>query len=601
MTDTALPASAERVSPERRLWARYRRRPLGVAALAVFLLVVLVALFAPLLAPHDPNLVDFTLTQAPPSAEHPMGGDSAGRDILSRLLFGARTTLYGAAVACLVGVGIGVPAGVAAGYFGGRTDRICSWISDGVQSVPGMIVLLIVAAGTGADFTVLMVTVGVFMTPGYYRVSRSRALAVRREPYVDAARVAGLTHPRILHAHMLRAVHAPVIIQSALTAGVAMGMQTGLQFLGVGTASTPDWGQMMNDGFRTMGTHPLILLWPSAALGLTIAALAFMGSTLADLVNVRTEPGPGPRRGRDATPPVGGGTEGDGGGEPVHAVEDSALRISNLRVAYRTPHGDRTVVRGVSLDVAPGEVLGIVGESGSGKSQTVFSALDLLPDSGRATADGIWVGGRPVGDLPRAKRHALLGTRIGYVPQEPMSNLDPCYTIGRQLLEPLRAVHGLTKAQARQRAHEILRRVGITDPDRVMASYPHQVSGGMAQRVLIAGAVAGNPELLVADEPTTALDVTVQAEVLELLRELQQEYRMALVIVTHNFGVVADICDRVAVMKDGRIIETGTVEQIFARPGDPYTGELIHASQDDTESRADLDAAWNTDGRTVRT
>ncbi|KUF13240.1 dipeptide/oligopeptide/nickel ABC transporter permease/ATP-binding protein [Streptomyces silvensis] len=588
MTEAVLPPPGDAVQAQRRLWSRFLRRPLGVTALAVFLFVVLVGLFAPLLAPHDPNLVDLGLTQAPPSSEHWMGGDSAGRDIFSRLLYGARTTVYGAAVACLVGVGLGVPAGVAAGYFGGITDRICSWISDGVQSVPGMIVLLIVAAGTGADFTVLMVTVGAFMAPGYYRISRSRALAVRKEPYVDAARVAGLTHTRILHAHMFRAVRAPVIIQSALTAGIAMGMQTGLQFLGVGTASTPDWGQMMNDGFRTMGTHPLILLWPSVALGVTIAALAFMGSTLADLVSVRTEPVPRRRRGARPADETTART-----GELAHTVERSVLRIENLRVAYATAHGDKQVVRGVCLDVAPGEVLGIVGESGSGKSQTMFSALDLLPADGRATCDGIWVGGQAVGDLPRAKRHALLGTRIGYVPQEPMSNLDPCYTIGHQLVEPLRAVHGLTKAQARDRAREVLLQVGIIDPDRVLASYPHQVSGGMAQRVLIAGAVAGKPDLLVADEPTTALDVTVQAEVLELLRELQQEYRMALVIVTHNFGVVADICDRVAVMKDGRIIESGTVERIFAAPADPYTAELIRASQDDTESRDDLDAAWN--------
>ncbi|WP_330241457.1 dipeptide/oligopeptide/nickel ABC transporter permease/ATP-binding protein [Streptomyces sp. NBC_00525] len=592
MTEAALPATdAAAVRADQRLWARYLRRPLGVTALAVFLLVVLVGLLAPLLAPHDPNLVDYNLTQASPGADHWMGGDSAGRDIFSRLLYGARTTVYGAAVACLVGVGLGVPTGVAAGYFGGLTDRISSWISDGLQSVPGMIVLLIVAAGTGADFTVLMVTVGAFMAPGYYRISRSKALAVRREPYVDAARVAGLTHGRILRAHMLRAVRAPVIIQSALTAGVAMGMQTGLQFLGVGTASTPDWGQMMNDGFRTMGTHPLILLWPSVALGVTIAALAFMGSTLADLVSVRTTPAPRSRRDKaadrrtEATTPA--------SGELTHPVEVSALRIENLRVGYRTPQGDKQVVRGVSLDVAPGEVLGIVGESGSGKSQTMFSALDLLPDEGSAAADGIWIGGESVAGLPRARRHALLGTRIGYVPQEPMSNLDPCYTIGHQLTEPLRAVHGLTKAKARERAREVLVRVGITDPERVMASYPHQVSGGMAQRVLIAGAVAGKPDLLVADEPTTALDVTVQAEVLELLRELQQEYGMALVIVTHNFGVVADICDRVAVMKDGRIIESGTVERIFAEPGDPYTAELIRASQDDTESRDDLDVAWH--------
>ncbi|GAB3886553.1 hypothetical protein GCM10029964_051030 [Kibdelosporangium lantanae] len=274
------------------LWRRYLRRPLGVAALAVFVVVVVTAGLASVLAPYDPNHVNFALTHAAPGNGHLLGGDSAGRDILSRLLYGARTTLYGAVITCATGLLLGVPAGVTAGYFGGITDRVCSWISDALQSVPGMIVLLVVAAGTGQNFTVLMVALGVFLAPGYFRIARARALAVRKEPYIDAARVAGLTNVRILRTHMLRAVYAPIIVQTALTAGIAIGMQAGLQFLGVGSASTPSWGQMMNDGFQTMLTYPLILLWPSIALGITIAALAFIGSTLADLVSVRTEPPP---------------------------------------------------------------------------------------------------------------------------------------------------------------------------------------------------------------------------------------------------------------------------------------------------------------------
>ncbi|MFD2468722.1 dipeptide/oligopeptide/nickel ABC transporter permease/ATP-binding protein [Amycolatopsis silviterrae] len=597
MTAAPFPAT---LAPVKRisLLRRYFRRPVGVVALVVFAVVVLAAVFAPWLAPYDPNHVDFALTHAEPGNGHLLGGDSAGRDIFSRLLYGARTTLYGGVITCVTGVVLGVPTGVVAGYFGGATDRVCSWISDALQSVPGMIVLLVVAAGTGQDFTVLMIALGVFLSPGYYRITRARALTVRREPYIDAARVAGVGTVRILRTHLLRAVYAPIIVQTALTAGLAIGMQAGLQFLGIGSASTPSWGQTMNDGFLNMLTYPLILLWPSIALGVTIAALAFIGSTLADLVSVRAEQPTrrGRARVREALAAPAPDALGNGGasGAHEHAAADCALRIENLRVGYATDKGVKEVVRGVSLDAAPGEVLGIVGESGSGKTQTVFSVLDLLPSGGTAVADGIWVGGREVGKA--AERAKLLGREIGYVPQEPMTNLDPCYPIGHQLVEPLRRVHGLDKAAAKKRAREVLVRVGLTDPDRVMASYPHQISGGMAQRVLIAGAVAGRPSLLVADEPTTALDVTVQAEVLELLRELQAEYGMALVIVTHNFGVVADICDRVVVMKDGRIVETGPVDQIFRAPEDPYTAELISASLDDTEGRDALDQAWERRG-----
>ncbi|WP_137723342.1 dipeptide/oligopeptide/nickel ABC transporter permease/ATP-binding protein [Prescottella subtropica] len=599
---TTAPLDPPVASPSHRgsIASRFFRRPLGTIAFVMLAVVLVVAILAPVLAPYDPNLVDFALTKAPPGAGHPLGGDSAGRDILSRLLFGAQTTLYGAFVTCLTGLLLGTPAGVAAGYFGGGLDRACTWVSDAVQSVPAMIVLLIVASGSGSNFTVLMVTIGIFLAPGYFRIARSLAQTVRREAYIDAAQVSGLKTGRILAAHVAPSVYAPIIIQTALTAGIAMGMQAGLQFLGVGSASTPSWGAMMNDGFLNMLNHPLILLWPSLALGITIASLALVGSTLADVVGAPTVV---PRRKRRAprpggvTPPAPRAAEQDPA--PERDPSGAALRIENLRVTYPGPDGDREVVHEVSLSAAPGEVLGIVGESGSGKSQTMFAALDLLPAGGEAHADGIWIGGTEVGSLPRRRRHALFGSGIGYIPQEPMTNLDPCYTIGHQLTEPLRVVAGLSKTQARDRARDTLARVGIVDPDRVLASYPHQISGGMAQRVLIAGAVICKPALLIADEPTTALDVLVQAEVLDLLRELQREDGMALVLVTHNFGVVADICDRVVVMRDGRVVEEGPVDRIFADPADPYTAELIGASLDDTDCRGQIDGASAETERTV--
>ncbi|WP_431806947.1 dipeptide/oligopeptide/nickel ABC transporter permease/ATP-binding protein [Microbacterium paraoxydans] len=620
MTTTDIRVAFDRAAQKRRssLFRRFLRHPGGYLPLAIFLLIVLVGVFAPLLAPMDPNLVDLAAAKAPPSPEHLLGGDSTGRDILSRLIYGTRTTLWGALITILTALVIGVPAGVAAGYFGGVFDRVATWISDALQSIPGMIILLVVAAGSRNNFELLMATVGVFMVPGYFRIARSQTLAVRGEPYIDAARVSGLSDGRIIFRHVITAVYPPVIIQTALTAGIAMGMQAGLQFLGIGDSNVPSWGAMMLEGFRLMLTYPLMLLWPSAALGLTIAVLAIMGSTLAELVQVRT---PRARRrsrrsglaasvastpsaasvaldasalSATAAPAASGATASAAGiraatGSTRHEAAASALRVENLRVVHATPQGETEVVHGVTLDVAPGEVVGIVGESGSGKSQTVFSVLDLLPSTGRATADAIWVGGTDVTAATPAQRHALLGRTIGYVPQEPMSNLDPSYTIGHQLIEPLRRVHGLSRAAATERARAVLVRVGLTDPDRVMRSYPHQVSGGMAQRVLIAGAIAGRPSLLVADEPTTALDVTVQAEVLELLRELQAEYGMALLIVTHNFGVVADICDRVIVMRGGDIVESGPVDELFAAPAEPYTRELIAASLDDAEGRAELD------------
>ncbi|PIJ53265.1 ABC transporter, partial [Leucobacter sp. OLES1] len=213
------------------VFVRLIRRPAGLISLAVLALILLVAILAPWISPHDPNEVILSQARALPSWTHPLGGDNTGRDVLSRLIWGTQITLWGAFVSILTSLVLGVPSGLAAGYFGGVTDRIGTWISDALQSVPGMIILLIVGANTGNDLTILMVTVGVFMAPGYFRLTRSTVLAVRGEMYVDAARVAGLTDLRIMSRHVIRQVIAPIVIQSALTAGMAMGMQAGLQFL----------------------------------------------------------------------------------------------------------------------------------------------------------------------------------------------------------------------------------------------------------------------------------------------------------------------------------------------------------------------------------
>jgi peptide/nickel transport system permease protein len=264
------------------------------------------------------------------------------------------------------------------------------------------------------------------------------------------------------------------------------------------------------------------------------------------------------------------------------------LEINDLHVAYPTADGHLTeVVRGVSLHVDAGEVLGLVGQSGSGKSQTAFSALGILPREAVVPEGSIRVAGTEVlgaepAVLTELRRHA-----ISYIPQEPMSNLDPSFKVGSQLRYGVRTATGLDRAAARTVILDLFQRVGIVDPERTYDSYPHEISGGMAQRALIAGAVASNPQVLIADEPTTALDVTVQAEILDLLRDLQKERRMAVLLVTHNFGVVADLCDRVAVMETGRIVEVGAVAEIFSSPQHAYTRELLGSLLDEDHVRPD--------------
>jgi peptide/nickel transport system permease protein len=258
--------------------------------------------------------------------------------------------------------------------------------------------------------------------------------------------------------------------------------------------------------------------------------------------------------------------------------------VEDLRVSY---HG-KEVVSGVSFRVRPGEVVGIVGETGSGKSQTAFSIMGLLPRNATRTAAAIVFDGLDLTEISPRELNAVRGRRIGYVPQEPMSNLDPAFRIGSQLVEPMRRHLRMSRRDAREKSLALLARVGIRDPERVFSSYPHELSGGMAQRVLIAGAISCEPDLIIADEPTTALDVTVQADVLELLRSIQKERGMAMLLVTHDFGVVADICDRVMVMQSGEIVETAPVEQLFSRPQHPYTASLLSSTLVDAPTRDEI-------------
>ena len=252
------------------------------------------------------------------------------------------------------------------------------------------------------------------------------------------------------------------------------------------------------------------------------------------------------------------------------------LQVTQLSTRFKTRTGDVHAVNNVSFDLKPGELLGVVGESGSGKSVTMMSLLGLLP-SPPAMVSGVSVMFDGI-DLLRCtpeQLRAVRGARIGFIFQDPMTSLNPVFTVGFQIMEPLRKHMGLHKEGARKRAQELLELVGIPDPGRRLDDYPHQFSGGMRQRVMIAIALACDPKVLIADEPTTALDVTIQAQILELVRELRQKLGMAIVWITHDLGVIAGIADRAMVLYGGQIVEMAPVKELFARPAHPYTRALL--------------------------
>ena len=555
---------------------RLFRNPMGTASVLLLAVIVLSAVLAGVLAPHDPSrATDNVLTG--PTALNLLGTDSNGRDILSRLLFGARGTLTSAAIAAVVAILIGLPAGLLAGYYGKWFDGLSSWATNILMALPGMIVLLAVRAAVGPNIYLTMVIFGVLLSPGFFRLVRTATQSVRSELYVDAARVAGLSDLSIMGRHILGVVRAPVIIQAAMVSGIAISFQSSLEFLGLGDPSAATWGVVVNDGFRNIFRQPLALLWPTLAISLTIGSFVLLANALRDALEDHVkvkEKTPASRR-----PAIVAAVPAQSAPEPAaHLCE-----VRELRIEYPQPGGVRkTVVDGASWYVDRDEVLGIVGESGSGKSQTAFAVLGLLPDNALVTSGQILFEGKRTVD--EANRHidqsaltGLRGRRISYIPQEPMSNLDPSFTIGSQLVRPMTRILGISRQEAETKALDLLSAVGIKDPKRTFSAYPHQVSGGMAQRVLIAGAISCDPDLIIADEPTTALDVTVQAEVLDVIRDLQRELHQGIILVTHNFGVVADICDRVAVMQNGRIVEQGDVRTILRNPMHEYTQMLMQS------------------------
>lgn len=573
--------------------------PIAVTGLVIMTLLALLAVFATVIEPMAPNATHAMAVNAQPgTGGHLLGGDSSGRDILSRVVAGSRVTLLGALLAIAVGVGLGLPSGLVAGYYGGWFDAAASWLANIFLSLPGMVVLLAVVAGVGPSVWITMGAFGVLLSPGIFRLVRAEVMRTRDELYIDAARISGLSDGRIIARHVLSVVRAPVIIQASILAGVAIIVQSGLQFLGVGSSETVTWGEMLNDAFQDIYQAPLNVVWPGLAITLTVAAFALIGNGLRDAIE-GVEKSPKTRRRRSR---AGGGRQRYQNTDQVGAHSDTSLtdsettlRIEHLHIGF--PQQDGTVfsvVKNLSLGIDRGEVLGLVGESGSGKSQTAFATLGLLPQGGEVLAGDIFINGSSASDMTEKTRRSLLGTSIGYIPQEPMVNLDATFTIGYQLTEPLVA-QGMSRSDARAKVLGLLQDVGIADPPQTMRSYPHQVSGGMAQRILIAGAIAGDPDILIADEPTTALDVTVQAEVLALLRRLQHDRYMAILIVTHDFGVVADICDHVAVMQHGRLVEVGDIYEVFDDPQDEYTKMLLNSTLDNAPTRPALARSGATD------
>ena len=561
-----------------RFLRRLLRRRLALACLAYLAVVLIVAIVAPIVLPGvaEEHAGDLTAVRQGPSATHVLGTDTLGRDVLQRLLVGTRVTALGVLEALVVVLALGVPLGLAAGFFGGWLDRVVSWVADLTFSIPAIVLIIVVLSVFPQSMLAAMVTFGVLAAPGLMRVVRSATLPVREELYIAAAQVSGLSRSYIVTRHVLPRIAGPVIVQASLLAAVALLVQTGLAFLNlVVAAPAPSWGGMIADGAGVISQQPWLIWPPGIAIAVTILALALLGDAVRDAA---TEGWAAPvrrRRRRRRAPARRASRAPAGPPPPAPASAPPLLAVEGLGVVFDAAGAATDVVQDVTFDVRAGETVGVVGESGCGKTMTAMAILGLLPGSGTVGSGRIIFDGQDLADLSEPELRRVRGKKIGLVSQEPMISLDPAFRVGTQLAEAVRRHHEVSRKAARARANELLRHVRLPEPEQVARRYPHELSGGMAQRVAIARALAGEPKLLIADEPTTALDVTVQAEILELLRSLQREREMAILLVTHDWGVVADICQRAVVMYAGQVVERAELDAIFRAPLHPYTEALL--------------------------
>ncbi|MET9521278.1 dipeptide/oligopeptide/nickel ABC transporter permease/ATP-binding protein [Streptomyces coeruleorubidus] len=561
----------------------WRRLPLLSKAAVCFLtVVVLLALLAPLLAPHDP------LDQQPPvdgtghpSAGHWMGQDSLGRDILSRLMYGARWSLAIGLGATGLALVAGALLGAVAATSRKAVDETLMRCLDVVMAFPGIALAAVLVAVFGGGITVLICAIAFLFTPPVARVVRANVLDQYGEDYVTAERVIGARTPHIVLKHVAINCAAPVLVFCTVQVAEAIVFEASLSFIGAGVRPPdPSWGSVIADGKNMVLTGGWwATVFPGLLMLVTVLSLNILSEGVSDAwaapsareVDVPEEDrlqAPEPGSGEVVRLP--GLTEAarrlrararqlPRDGQPVLAVE-------NLTIGFDQRHGGVDIVDGISFEVHPGEVLGLVGESGCGKSLTALAVMGLQPKGARVGGQ-VRFNQRDLLAEPMRVRRRLLGHEMAMIYQDALSSLNPAMTIRAQLKQVVRR-------GGRRGPAELLTMVGL-DPGRTLRSYPHELSGGQRQRVLIAMALSRDPKLIVADEPTTALDVTVQAQVIELLLRLREELGFALILVSHDLALVADVTDRVAVMYGGQIVEIGVTADLVEAPAHHYTRGLL--------------------------
>jgi peptide/nickel transport system permease protein len=573
---------------------RRRRRlpaPLIIGA-TLLTLIVLLAVVAPLLWGSGAEKLNPTI-RAHRSGVHPLGTDSLGRDVFYRTLVATRLTLIMAAAATILAVGIGTILGAGIVLAGRRVRSLGARVIDLMVSYPPVIVALAITAIFSPGRVSVVVAIGIAFSPQFARLINTLANSVSSKDYVTIARLLGLSRGRVLRRHVLPNIAAPVLVLTSVGFATTIVTLSGLSFIGLGVQQPSyDWGQLLASGLRDIYVNPIEALGPSLAILVTGLAAGLLGDGLAQFWDPRQQGSRSRRSARAVAasmPAVGESAEdqylSDRSlnasrqlGEATVADRPVVASIRDLRVSASRGDIDLPLVRGVSLEILAGEIVGFVGESGSGKSVTAMAIARLLAPELSWSAKILEINGRDLSDS-HAKPPVELASDIGIVFQDPSTCFNPALHVGTQITEVVRVHKKVPKDKARAMAIEKLREARVSSPETRLKQYPHELSGGMRQRAMIAMALLSSPKLLIADEPTTALDVTVQADVLRLLHQINRTHDMAILMISHDIKVISALCHRVCVMYAGRIVEELPVAELRAgRVQHPYTRALLAAT-----------------------
>jgi len=580
MTSSPLVATAEPVrrSAARGRWLSVLRTPVGAGAGLLLALVLLLAVFAPLLWRDDADTIDTESVLQGASGQHWVGTDNLGRDLLFRVLVATRLSIGLALVATLIAVVVGLVLGTAPLLLGRRGGRLVTAGVNIAVAFPGLLLALFFAVVFGVGMTGAVLAIGFAGAPSFARLTQTLAAGIADRDFVAAARIAGVGRTRLLLRHVLPNIGEPLVVNATIGAGGALLSFAGLSFLGLGVqAPSYDWGRLLQDGLSGIYIHPEAALAPGVAI--VVAGLAFnlFGEAVAKGIGLTTTlsgTATTASRRRETVP-----AEVVDDGRPVTdpglVQGRPVLDVQDLSVAFQGPDGPVRPVRGVSFRIGRGEAVGVVGESGSGKSLTALAIARLVERPGEVTAERLEFMGTDVLSGTDRTHRRLLGTAFAMVFQDPMTSFNPTRRIGRQLAEVAEQHQGMSRKIALARAVDRLRAVRVPAAERRAHQYPHEFSGGMRQRAMIGMGLMGEPKLIVADEPTTALDVTVQRQVLDLLASVRAADDVALLLISHDVAVVGQVCDRVLVMYAGRVVEDLPAAELTTGARHPYTRALV--------------------------